>query len=78
MVKKSTVDKYTIIKVKDAESFDINNPKNVCALRLYDDIEEAKKKCKAKNIAHPDTPYGIYILRFELQLFKRYRGEENE
>ena len=42
----------------------------------YDDINEAKRKCEIKNKIHPETPYDIYVLRFELQLFKRYIGEE--
>lgn len=75
MIKKSPlITKYTVMKIKDAESFDINNPKSVCGLRIFDTIEAAQAKCDAKNKSSTDL-YNVYILRFRLEIFSTYHKE---
>ena len=64
------IKKYTVMKIKDAQSFDINNPKSICGLRMFDTIEEAQAKCDSKNKDKTNLDiYNIYILQFKLEIF---------
>ena len=73
---KSLVLKYTVLTEDTANSININDPKQISKLKLYDDLDEAKLICETKAIRHPQYKYAVYVLEFEIYLFKKYKEGE--
>ena len=72
----SMVLKYAVLTEEAANSIDINDPKQIAKLKLYDDLDEAKLVCTVKDMRHPEYKYGVYVLEFVIYLFKKYRESE--
>jgi len=75
---KSLVLKYTVLTEDTANSININDPKQISKLKLYDDLDEAKLTCEVKDMRHPEYKYAVYVLEFEIYLFKKYKDGETE
>ena len=70
---KSLVTKYTVLKDCDVNLMDINDPKQLSKLKLYNDLNEATKICTEKN-GRNQYNYSIYELQYELYIFKKFLG----
>ena len=69
----SLVLKYAVLTEEAANSIDINDPKQISKLKLYDDLDEAKLVCTVKDMRHPEARYAVYVLEYVIYLCKKYR-----
>lgn len=69
----SMVLKYAVLTEEAANSIDINDPKQISKLKLYDDLDEAKLICTVKDMRHPEYKYAVYVLEYVIYLFKKYK-----
>jgi len=69
---KSMVMKYAVLTEEAAKSIDINDPKQISKLKLYDRLDEAKLVCAVKDLRHPEYKYAVYVLEYVIYLFKKY------
>lgn len=74
----SMVLKYAVLTEEAANSIDINDPKQISKLKLYDDLDEAKLICTVKDMRHPEYKYAVYVLEYVIYLFKKYKDGETE
>lgn len=74
----SMVIKYAVLTEEAANSIDINDPKQISKLKLYDDLDEAKLVCTVKDLRHPEYKYAVYVLEYVIYLFKKYKDKENK
>jgi len=74
----SMVLKYAVLTEEAANSIDINDPKQISKLKLYDDLDEAKLVCTVKDLRHPEYKYAVYVLEYVIYLFKKYKDGENK
>ena len=69
----SMVLKYAVLTEEAANSIDINDPKQISKLKLYDNLDEAKLVCAVKDLRHPEYKYAVYVLEYVIYLFKKYK-----
>lgn len=69
----SMVVKYAVLTEEVANSIDINDPKQISKLKLYDNLDEAKLVCAVKDLRHPEYKYAVYVLEYVIYLFKKYK-----
>ena len=74
----SMVIKYAVLTEEVANSIDINDPKQIAKLKLYDDLDEAKLVCTVKDLRHPEYKYAVYVLEYVIYLFRKYKDGENK
>lgn len=72
----SMVLKYAVLTEESANSIDINDPRQIRKLKLYDDLDEAKLVCTVKDMRHPEARYAVYVLEYVIYLFKKYKESE--
>ena len=72
----SLVMKYAVLTEEAANSIDINDPRQIRKLKLYDDLDQAKLVCAVKDIRHPEYKYAVYVLEYVIYLFKKYKESE--
>ena len=74
----SMVIKYAVLTEEVANSIDINDPKQISKLKLYDNLDEAKLVCAVKDMRHPEARYAVYVLEYVIYLFKKYKDGETK
>lgn len=72
----SLVIKYVVLTEEAANSIDINDPRQIRKLKLYDDLDEAKLTCEVKDMRHPEYKYAVYVVEYVIYLFKKYKESE--
>ena len=74
--KKHLITKYTVLTEKDANMLDINDPKQLNCLKLYNDFKTAQAVRAYNRRLFPKLNYEVYGIVYDVYLFRKQKKED--